>query len=256
MEKVIKVYLGTDIETAEIHTFADLHIGDPLCDLAHIKKRISDIAAKDNARIILNGDILNNAITTSVSDSYAEVLSPQQALDVAAELFMPVKNKIIAITNGNHEDRTYKQTGIDLTSVLALKLGKEKVYSPTAIVMIIRLGKSNRNRPQWYSFYITHGRGGGAKAGSKINRLTELESIIDTDIYIHSHTHLPAIIKQSYNRLDVINGVVQPVDKLFVNTSSELNYGGYGQVACFKPSSKDTPVIILNGRKKYMQAIL
>jgi hypothetical protein len=83
-----------------------------------------------------------------------------------------------------------------------------------------------------------------------------MASIIDTDIYIHSHTHLPMIMKQAYHRIDATNSTVALVDKLFVNTAANLNYGGYGEAQEFKPTSKDTPVIYLSGTKKAFEARL
>lgn len=76
-----------------------------------------------------------------------------------------------------------------------------------------------------------------------------MASIVDVDIYIHSHTHLPMIMKQSFFRASRENSSVAKVDKLFVNTSAQLDYGGYGQTYEFKPSSTANPVIYLNGRK-------
>ena len=83
-----------------------------------------------------------------------------------------------------------------------------------------------------------------------------MASIIDTDIYIHSHTHLPMVMKQAFHRIDNKNSAVALVDKLFINTATNLNYGGYGVASEFKPSSKDTPVIYLSGTKKYFEAKL
>ena len=83
-----------------------------------------------------------------------------------------------------------------------------------------------------------------------------MSSVIDTDIYIHSHTHLPMVMKQSFHRIDKPNSTVRVVEKLFVNTAANLNYGGYGEAAEFKPSSKDTPVIYLSGNKKSYEARL
>ena len=33
---------------------------------------------------------------------------------------------------------------------------------------------------------------------AKAIRLADMASIVDADIYIHSHTHLPMIMKQAY----------------------------------------------------------
>ena len=38
--KAIKIDLPRDMESAEIHTFADLHIGDKFCDKELIRQRV------------------------------------------------------------------------------------------------------------------------------------------------------------------------------------------------------------------------
>lgn len=115
---------------------------------------------------------------------------------------------------------------------------------------------SGKVRKLCYTIYSLHGSGGGRKAGAKAIRLEDMANIVDTDIYIHSHTHLPMIMKQGFYRIDLRNSAVAPVDKLFVNTAANLNYGGYGEAGEFKPSSKDTPVIYLSGKRKDFKAKL
>ena len=83
-----------------------------------------------------------------------------------------------------------------------------------------------------------------------------MAGIIDCDFYIHSHTHLPMIMKQAFHRVDNSNSTVTLVNKLFVNTAANLTYGGYGEAGAFKPNSNDTPVIHLWGTKKYLEATL
>ena len=73
---------------------------------------------------------------------------------------------------------------------------------------------------------------------------------------IHSHTHLPAIVKPAYFRPSLANNSVMKVDRLFINTSSTLEYGGYGEAQAYKPNSTDTPMIILDGSKRGMRAVL
>lgn len=256
--KVIKHKLSQDIKSIELHTFADLHMGDRECDWDLIKKRIQEVKEKDNAYCILNGDIVNNATKTSVSDCYAEELSPMEQIKLFVSLFEPIKNKILAVTSGNHENRTYKE-GVDITELCCTQLGIRHLYAREGVVIFLRFGVGSRvthNREVCYTIYVTHGSGGGRKEGSKAVRLAEMASIVDTDIYIHSHTHLPMIMKQGFYRLDNKNSAVAMVDKLFINTSSCLNYGGYGQTYEFKPNSKDTPIIYLSGIKKEFTARL
>lgn len=257
--KVIKIDLPSELEQIQLHTFADEHIGDEHSDIKRVLQRIEYVKNTPNAYCILNGDIIDNATKTSIGDTYTQVFNPMEQLARAVELFSPIKDKILCITHGNHENRTYKKEGINLSCLLANQLGLSDRYTPTSATLFIRLGQSSSRyhyRKVLYTVYVLHGSGGGRKEGAKAIRLADMASIIDTDIYIHSHTHLPMVMKQAYHRIDSTSSTVALVDKLFVNTASNLNYGGYGEAGEFKPSSKDTPVIYLNGTTKYFEAKL
>ena len=257
--KVIKIELPSELEKIELHTFADEHIGDEQSDIKRVLQRIEYVKNTPNAYCILNGDIIDNATRTSIGDTYTQVFNPMEQLERAVELFEPIKDKILCITHGNHENRTYKKEGINLSSFIATQLGLTDRYTPTSATLFIRLGKDtarNHNRKIRYTVYVLHGNGGGRKEGAKAIRLADLSCIIDTDIYIHSHTHLPMIMKQAFHRVDTSSSTISLVDKLFVNTASNLSYGGYGEAGAFKPNSTDTPVIYLSGTKKYFEAKL
>lgn len=264
--KVIRADLPRDIEVLELHTFADEHIGDEHSDLKRLLSRIEYVKNTPNAYCILNGDIIDNATKTSIGDTYTQVFNPMEQLAKAVEIFEPIKDKILCITHGNHENRTYKKEGINLSFLLAKQLRLDDKYTPTSAVLFIRVGEkthaqketngSGKYRQVCYTLYVLHGCGGGRKEGAKAIRLADMASIIDCDIYIHSHTHLPMIMKQAYHRIDERNSTVALVNKLFVNTAANLDYGGYGEAGEFKPSSKDTPVIYMRGSKKEMWAKL
>lgn len=254
--KVIKIDLPKELESVEIHTLADLHIGDKFCDMESIKAKIEHIKNTPNAVCILNGDLLNNATKTSVSDSYAEEHTPMQQVEMCVDLLGPIANKVICCCGGNHEKRTWNKEGIDIMKVVALQLGFADKYSPTSCFVFLRVGMNDHKRPVCYMLHCTHGSGGGRREGSKVNRLADMASIIDADIYIHSHTHLPMIMKQAFYRTSPANSSVAKADKLFINTSALLDYGGYGEAFEFKPSSKDNPVIRLSGVKKFFDATL
>lgn len=264
--KVIKANLPRDIDILELHIFADEHIGDEGCDMERLMARINYVANTPSAYCILNGDIIDNATKTSIGDTYAQVFNPMEQLEKAVEIFGPIKDKILCITHGNHENRTYKKEGINLSYLIANQLGLADRYTPTSAVLFIRVGEnscgfketngSGKLRQICYTVYVLHGSGGGRKEGAKAIRLADMASIIDTDIYIHSHTHLPMIMKQGFHRIDPKNSSVAFVTKLFVNTASNLSYGGYGEAGEFKPNSKDTPVVYLRGDRKEAQARL
>lgn len=254
--------MSEEFESIEIHTFADLHIGDVHCDIEKIRQRIDMVKEKENAFVILNGDIMNNATKTSVSDCYAEDIPPMEQMERFVALFEPIKDKILAVTSGNHENRTYNKEGIDLTAVACKQLGISAKYAKTGALMFVKFGRGakherKRASKQLFIIYCTHGSGGGRKEGAKAIRLADMANIVDADVYIHSHTHLPMVMKQGFYRTDRLNCTVNKVDKLFVNTSAMLDYGGYGEAYEFKPSSKDCPVIYLySNRQRRMEAKL
>ena len=257
--RTVKVTLPKELKSIEIHVASDWHIGDKACDVESIKKQLSYIANKNNAYLILNGDLMNNATKTSVSDCYAEEIPPMRQLELLCELLEPVKDKILIADLGNHEARTYRTDGIDLMALVTKQLGIYDRYVREGGVLFLRFGETSSHthkRPQWYSIYCTHGSGGGRKEGAKAIRLADMACIVDCDVYVHSHTHLPMIMKQNFFRLDASNSTVAEVEKLFVNTSAKLKYGGYGQTYEFKPSNTTSPVIYLSGTKKEFAARL
>ncbi len=246
-------------ETIEIHPMADLHIGDNSSDYKLILERIEHIKNTENAYCILDGDLMDTAIASSVGDTYGANLQPMEQLRQCVKIFEPIKDKILAVLPGNHENRVYKSDGLDITEMMCAQLGIMGKYSPTTALLFIRFGKQSgkgHNRPFLYTAYVTHGSGGGRREGGKVNRLADLASIVDADIYIHAHTHLPLIFKEAFYRVSGSNSSVTLVDKMFVNTSASLNYGGYGDRQGFKPASKSSPVIYLDGRKHKMWAKL
>ena len=264
--KAVNITLGRDLKSIELHTAADWHIGDCHCDIRAIKQNIEHIKTTDNAFMILNGDLMDNATKASVSDGYSASMPPMEQLNTLMDLFEPVKDKILLCTQGNHEARTFRQDGIDLTALLFKQLGIYDKYVREGGILFLRFGEASSGRAETngsgnkrmicYSIYCVHGSGGGRKEGAKAIRLADMASIIDADIYIHSHTHLPMIMREGFWRTDVRNSTVAQVDKLFVNTSAQLDYGGYGQTFEFKPSSKETPVIYLCGTDKRYTAKL
>lgn len=237
----------------EIHSMADLHIGDNMCDFKLILERIEYIKNTPNAYCILGGDLMDTAIASSVGDTYGANLKPMDQLSQCVKIFEPIKDKILCVLPGNHENRVYRSDGLDITELMCAQLGIPQKYSNTTALVFVRFGRGGREtkyRPMLYTIYATHGAGGGRKEGGKVNRLADLACIVDADVYLHHHTHLPVVFKNSFFRVSGSNSSVAIVEKLFVNGAAALDYGGYGDSANFKPASKSAPVIYLDGTKR------
>ena len=220
--------------------------------LAYIEKT-------ENCFCILNGDLMNVAIKSSISDTYLETLTPMNQLEQCVKLFGPIAHKVLAVCGGNHESRIWRQDGLDVTAMLCNQLNLGDLYSPESVLIFVTFGKQNGKHnyyPMTYGIYCTHGAGGGRREGGKLNRLVDLSNVCDADVYVHSHSHLPLIAKTSYYRTFAPRRSVEQVDRLFINTSSSLSYGGYGEVQSYRPNSLETPLILLDGTKRGLRALL
>ena len=257
--KAIKVDLPTELSAVEILVIADYHYADPNSDHGAIKADIEYIKTHDNAYCILAGDLFDCALKSSLGDVYTN-LSPMEELSAVTELLQPIAHKVICAVGGNHEARHYKTNGIDMTRLLCRQLGVEDRYSSDTALVFLRVGQDrvpqHHKRPILYTIYVSHGAGGGRKEGGKIQRLVDLSNIADADIYLCGHTHLPASLKTAFARPSAANNTITYCTKLFINSAAKLNYGGYGDIGGYKPACKDTPIIVLSGENKRMNALV
>lgn len=257
--KPIKIDLSADLKAIEIMPVADYHWADPNSDHDKIMEDIAYIRDHDNCFCILNGDLMDCAIASSIGDTYGATLSPMDELRECVKLFQPIAQKILCVVPGNHERRHYKTNGIDLTELMCRQLGIEDRYSSTTALLFIRFGETSgrtHNRRVAYTMYVSHGNGGGRKEAGKIQRLVDLSTIVDADIYLCGHTHLPAILKDGFARPNMANSSITYGTRLYVNTSAKLDYGGYGDTQGFKVPCTDTPIIHLSGTHKEMRATI
>lgn len=258
--KAIKIDLSENLREIDIMPVADYHWADPNSDHDKIMEDIAYIRDHENCYCVLNGDLMDCAIASSIGDTYGSTLSPMEELRVCTELFAPIAHKCLCVVPGNHESRHYRTNGIDLTELMCRQLGIVDRYSSTTALLFVRFGelqdRRNHHRKVCYTIHVSHGNGGGRKESGKVQRLVDMSTCVDADIFIVGHTHLPAMLKDSYARPNMANSSITYGTRLYVNTSAKLNWGGYGETGGFKPPCTDTPVIHLSGTKKEMRATI
>ena len=259
--KPVRVDLSTEHKSIQLLVLADYHYSDPHSDHNAIREDIDYVNSHDNVYCVLAGDLMDCALKSSLGDCYVN-LSPMEELSAMTELLQPLarNGKVIGVVGGNHEARHYKTNGVDMTRLLCRQLGIEHLYSPDTELIFLRFGKGSAGRsharPILYTIYLTHGSGGGRKEGGKIQRLADYAQIVDADCYICGHTHLPASFKTGFTRPSAANNSLTYCTKLFVNCAAKLDFGGYGDIGGYKVPCKDTPIILLNGERKEMRAMI
>ena len=253
--KVIKRDLGEEFKQIKVLALSDLHIGDELCNLRLIKSVLEEVKNSPNTFIILNGDLINNSTRNSVGNVFND-LSPMESIVLLCDLLESVKDRILCLTNGNHELRSMKEDGIDIVRLVARQLGIEDRYAEGWWYLYLTLGMGNKARPIMYTLTGVHGYGGGRKNGGKINNLVEMSDKVIADVYVMSHTHTPIMTRNSIFVPDYQHRSLVQKDKYYLMTNSFLEYGGYGELYGYTPSTTEHQEMLLSGTKKQIKIIM
>ena len=256
--QTIEVTLSEELEKIELFSVGDTHEGEEQFCSDTLDGLINYILEKPYRFVILNGDLINNAIKTSVSDIYDEQSFPEEQIARVARRFMPIRDRILAMGSGNHEERTKKATGLDPSRYLSVRLGLEERYSPNSFLLFISVGRSHNTRQsnlkqQVYAVFSQHGYGGGKKNGSKLNNLNDADKIVaDADLYIMNHTHTPILNSMRSFVCDFQNRKVNEKKKYYLMANAFMRFGGYGLRFGFAPAALDITyaTFYTQGRKK------
>lgn len=177
-----------------IMNLGDLHIGDPNCDFQRLITYLTVAKYYPNVIIIMNGDIVNNANNLGKSSSLENALSPSNEMRIFYKLLNDpiIKDKIVAITSGNHEngERT-KEVGIDMVANMTSGTAFFEKYSRYITRLNIKLkcpytptGSADM------VVTVTHGSNLKGKDGKIIDTMIQKEAEIgSSDLIIVNHTH-------------------------------------------------------------------
>lgn len=253
--------LPSSLEYLKIHPIADLHYGNPFCDEDRFRRKIIEIKNDPNSYIILVGDLCEAVLKASKGDVYSQEVNPQKQRDWVIIQLEAIKDKILGMTSGNHEDRVYKETGIDISLDIARALGCP--YDPDGIFLKVSFGGGNSNHPEkpfTYWVYSTHGYGGARTKSAKAVKVERLATQIDADVYIMGHDHVVNSSPDVYLVPDArtaedketgfMVGKVTAHRKELVKASAYLKWGGYSRKLGFPPTDLVSPTIFLAGNIK------
>ena len=229
---------GRDIK---LFAIADTHIGAKEYDRESFEKFISDVSKDPDSYICIVGDLLNNAVRSSVSDVYAEVMSPSQAVDYAVRILQPIADRILGVVGGNHERRSRKEVDLDPLYTVCALLRREDgsnlcdVYRPN--MAFIRVNLEQGKTKDHYALMITHG-----KSFSKRKNFQSIVEGVDAQIYAHSHTpdiFMPNRIRFNSRNTVTIHNVIT------LTACSWLKAGGYSLSGLYPPQSVSRPQCLI-----------
>ena len=247
--------LSPELTEVKLIIFSDLHYGNPYCSTPHFLRTRDFIRDTENCYCFGNGDLCESTIKASKGDIFKQVGTPQDQRDWVIEQLLPIKDKILGMTTGNHEERIYRETGIDITKDIAVALGVP--YRPEGMLHKLSLGDYNnrtKGKPFVFWGYLTHGYGGARTKSAKAVKAERASNWIHADYYAMSHDHVVNVAPDIYlmpdNRGTVgkdgfLTGRVTAHREMLIKTNSYIRWGGYAEALGFPPSDLTTPVLHL-----------
>lgn len=220
------------ISTGEVHLYiaADVHKGAHGFAEKEFKRYVAKIQSDPLAVVIVLGDLIDNATQGSKGCVFSQREMPQKQIESIIHLLYPIKEKIIFFTIGNHEERTFRQTGSDPGYTMCLGLGCLDKYNYVhGYITITACGKP-------YKIYATHNIG---KSESKLK--TSARSHPDCDLVIGAHVHTPKVVPV-FQQLH--SGKIRTQYAIVCN--AWLNDESYAISAAYEPTGMTPPVIVLN----------
>lgn len=240
--------------------FGDLHTGSPQADLAKFEGYLR-WARKEKAHLFGMGDLYDMVTLGDVSSPFGASMSLRECKKYLKDRLRPVKDLIIGMIIGNHEQRLVRYADCDLIEDLCDDLGVP--YCGFSAVIRMRMGhtpRKDRGEPYDstrvnYLIYAHHTTGGGATVGGKLNRVAKLSELFEgADCYIGAHNHLEAAAPIDRYRVhtDASGKATLKADKVFlVDSGSFLSWdGSYAEQKGLPPSHTGCPRIRLDGCRK------
>lgn len=166
----------------------DTQMGQPDFAREKLQRYIDWIKATPDAFTILVGDIFEVSLPGSrATDAFEDIeLSLDDALDLAVDMFYPIRGKVLGAIDGNHDARATRTLGMSPVRRLMRELGykKDEGFATDEINLAMTVGQIT------YDIKAVHGWGGGRRVGNHLNKVEELSNITsDCDVYMAGHEH-------------------------------------------------------------------
>ncbi len=172
----------------EVVYVTDLHWGHPTFMPKKAKKHRQYILDSPDRKAVDLGDHVENAIRSSPGDSALKQKGyPEEQLDQVADFYEPIRDRLLAITTGNHEDRSERDAGISADKWLTTKL--DCPWVKWEAVLSITAGDSRRG--QQYTIYMRHAISNSSKPHVVLGAmLNKAKSVQGMDVYAFGHNHM------------------------------------------------------------------
>ena len=247
-----------DSETATLHFLSDIHIGSAHCNEVKLSRQIEAIANRDDSYVILIGDLIDyinyddkryaprevaDWLRDSGIDNYHD-----SAAEHLVSILEPVREKIICLGKGNHENSYERKHHYHCAAHLAKLM--DVPYGGYSFFVDVTVGQ------QTYKVYCHHGAGAAQTPGARLMRLKQFCDIArGADLVAIGHLH--DMLAKYFTSLTTVDGKVADMLQLGVMTGSFLRAydsgsTSYAEVKGYPPNALGHVSVKLGGDQRWM----
>lgn len=225
--------VGSGMEMYMLLT-SDHHFDNAHCDLALLKNHL-DMAKELNAPILFAGDTFcamqgkwdKRADTSELRPEFHGGNYLDRLVDEAAKFYLPYKNQIAIVANGNHEDSILARHQTDLTERLVTRLrDKGGITMRGGYLGFVSLSfawpataTGGKNTARNFDLMWHHGYGGGGEVTRGMIDNNRTRSQFNADIFFTGHIH-----RQNFDNNKIVSldrsGKLSPKQQFFLRGSS------------------------------------
>ena len=219
----------------------DVHIGNPQHDERLLDNHLKWMGKEEKYVLTWDGgDLIENITPTQTAKGMGSTpTTPEQQVAKSSAKLALIRHKMLFKLPGNHEDRTFKTSGMDSAKRIADAL--QIPYFPDYCFLTIHW------RGNHFRILAHHGAGGAQTPGAQLNSARKELAWTTADIIWTGHLH--------QNKVDVVYRVDYDQakhraferDTLVIISPSYLNYfGSYAAKMRLAPGTRGMSVVQLN----------
>jgi len=178
----------TDKKIQPVVCIADCHMGHKNFNKAKLIEVIQWIQDHD-AIWFGGGDLIECSNRSSVGAGWAEqLIDPGMQMEEMVEYLKPIKDNCVGLVGGNHEERAYKDTGINPTQIMANML--QVPSAGDELFLIVANDREQDGRGKAYSIYGAHTKTTNKNSGLAFNGMSNnIGSWMNCDVICKAHGH-------------------------------------------------------------------
>ena len=227
-----------DYDYIDIWTMSDMHLGHIDFDLKEFKKYIAWVLEKPNRFIIGLGDYIEcvTSLRNPGTSLTTQMININGQIETIIKLLEPVKDRIICMTEGNHEQRITKDVQMDIMRATITPRLQTHYLGYQGWVRL-NLGKRS------YYIYLHHGPNRSTSSNPKYHLdivALKLGYAGEADLIAMGHNHKIFAIK--YVQPQVTGNNLYTHECWAIRTGGFLNYPLYSRESLYPPADVGSPI--------------